>query len=217
MSIIINNKKVLGTEPNVSPGNLGLFAGSDDRWYAKSSDGTSYPLIKEALYMKLGELDYTELNNLSYTVLDTIALTQSLSIPANSEVLKLYAKVNQPFISPSGSVSGIFFIGVTAGTSIATLNYLNVPSLIGLPDPFFTSGMDSVIGLFLTQSYIYTPVLSIFTNTASFSYSILCEFNDGTQSDAPSNNQILNPQNWISGNVSFVIQYQSLDFNNLPF
>jgi hypothetical protein len=44
MGIIINNKKILGTEPSVNPGDLGLFAGSDDNWYAKKSDGTSYQL-----------------------------------------------------------------------------------------------------------------------------------------------------------------------------
>ena len=31
MSIFINNKKILGTEPSVNPGDLGLFAGSDDQ------------------------------------------------------------------------------------------------------------------------------------------------------------------------------------------
>jgi hypothetical protein len=42
--MIINNKKIVGTEQSVNPGDLGLFAGSDDKFYVKKSDGTSYPL-----------------------------------------------------------------------------------------------------------------------------------------------------------------------------
>jgi len=45
MSMIINNKKVVGTEQSVNPGDLGIFAGSDDNWYVKKSDGTSFPLV----------------------------------------------------------------------------------------------------------------------------------------------------------------------------
>lgn len=44
MGIIINNKKILGTEPSVNPGDLGLFAGVDDQFYVKKSDGTIYPI-----------------------------------------------------------------------------------------------------------------------------------------------------------------------------
>jgi len=44
MSIFINNKKILGTEPSVNPGDLGLFAGVDDQFYVKKSDGTIYPI-----------------------------------------------------------------------------------------------------------------------------------------------------------------------------
>jgi hypothetical protein len=44
MSIFINNKKILGTEPSVNSGDLGLFAGVDDQFYVKKSDGTIYSL-----------------------------------------------------------------------------------------------------------------------------------------------------------------------------
>ena len=44
MSIFINNKKIIGTEPSVNSGDLGLFAESNDVWYVKKSDGTTYPL-----------------------------------------------------------------------------------------------------------------------------------------------------------------------------
>jgi hypothetical protein len=44
MSIFINNKKILGTEPSVNSGDLGLFAGVDDQFYVKKSDGKIYSL-----------------------------------------------------------------------------------------------------------------------------------------------------------------------------
>ena len=53
MSMIINNKKVVGTEQSVNPGDLGIFAGSDDNWYVKKSDGTSYPLSQSVKTVKI--------------------------------------------------------------------------------------------------------------------------------------------------------------------
>jgi hypothetical protein len=38
--MIINNKKILGTEQSVKTGSLGLFAATDDNFYVKRSDGT---------------------------------------------------------------------------------------------------------------------------------------------------------------------------------
>jgi len=156
-------------------------------------------------YLKVGELDYTELNNLSYNTYDTIFLTQSNSIPDNSEILKLYVKCNQPFISPSGSIAEFAFYGVTA----------DLPNSFTLLEPLAPGGGQPSVALFLTQSYVYGSVASIITNTSSTTYSIFCTFTDGTSSVG--SNYIANPQNWISGNVSFVIEYQNLDLNTLPF
>lgn len=42
--MFINDKKVLGTEGNIPSGSLGMFAGPDDNFYVKKSDGTYYPI-----------------------------------------------------------------------------------------------------------------------------------------------------------------------------
>ena len=156
-------------------------------------------------------MDYTELNDLSYNIFDAISLTQSNFIPENSEILKLYAKCNQPFISPSGSISEFAFYGVTAGTSFLNFNFIDLPNSFTIVEPL---GQQSV-ALFLTQSYVYGPVASIISNTSSTTYSIFCTFTDGTSSVG--SNYIANPQNWISGNVSFVIEYQVSNLNTMPF
>jgi hypothetical protein len=166
-------------------------------------------------YLKIGELDYTELNDLSYTIFDTISLTQSNFIPENSEILKLYAKCNQPFISPSGSISEFAFYGVTAGTSLLNFNFIDLPNSFTIVEPLAPQGGQPSVALFLTQSYVYGPVASIISNTSSTTYSIFCTFTDGTSSVG--SNYIANPQNWISGNVSFVIEYQVSNLNTMPF
>ena len=40
MGIIINTKHIIGTEPSVDSGELGLFAGVGDKFYLKRSDGS---------------------------------------------------------------------------------------------------------------------------------------------------------------------------------
>lgn len=44
MSIILNSKNILGTEGSVPVGSIGIFAGADDNFYGKLSDGTTFVL-----------------------------------------------------------------------------------------------------------------------------------------------------------------------------
>jgi hypothetical protein len=167
-------------------------------------------------YLKLGELDYTELNDLSYGFDDTISLTSSNVVPENSRIVGLYARTNQPFISPSGSITEFAFYDAPGGTDILnTFSWLNPSNAFSIMEPLTPSGGNPAVALFLTQSYVYGSVISFISTTQSTTYSIFCTFTDGTSSVGV--NYISNPQNWISGNVSFVIEYQTLDLNTLPF
>lgn len=71
--MIINNKKVVGTEQSVNPGDLGIFAGSDDNWYVKKSDGTSYPLVGPSPSTGYLDISYSQFLN---------GLTQSSLTPS---------------------------------------------------------------------------------------------------------------------------------------
>jgi hypothetical protein len=128
----------------------------------------------------------------------------------------LYARTNQPFISPSGSIAEFAFYDAPGGTDILnTFSWLNPSNAFSIMEPLTPSGGNPAAALFLTQSYVYGSVISFISTTQSTTYSIFCTFTDGTSSVGV--NYISNPQNWISGNVSFVIEYQTLDLNTLPF
>lgn len=75
MSIIINNKKIVGTEPSVGSGDLGLFAGSDDKFYVKKSDGTSYPL-----WFTGGGGGSSSVISITYSALMSLANSDSLDL-----------------------------------------------------------------------------------------------------------------------------------------
>jgi hypothetical protein len=90
MSIFINNKKILGTEPPVNIGDLGLFAGVDDQFYVKKSDGSTYALGSgsassiTSVEIINNQLIFTEANGATFGASGSFASvsssTQSLSI-----------------------------------------------------------------------------------------------------------------------------------------
>jgi len=145
MSLLINNKKILGTEPNITPGNLGLFAGSDDMWYVKKDNGESYPLSITGMSFSNGVL-YLSSGNMTFT--SSISFGDGLSIPYFGEILvdnigtngcRLSCDVtnvdvntllikrfcisdspNNPNLSSTlpGSLSGVFNAGVTGSNTL---------------------------------------------------------------------------------------------------
>jgi hypothetical protein len=192
-------------------GNTGL---SFSNGLLEIQDGRGSLTASLTKYLKIGEIDYTELNNMSYDVSSPIfGLTYSNPVPANSKVKSVFGKVNQPFISASGSVDGFVFVDYMPGTTFSgNFNFFDIVNVFGPVDPFLLE--NTKLCSFLTQSYIYSHAIGFVIQTSSTTYSIYLSFTDGTQS---AGSTINNPRNWTSGNVSFVIEYEDLNFNYLPF
>lgn len=159
-------------------------------------------------FVKIGELDYTTLNVGGTTSI--IELSSIGEVPSNSKIVSIYGKVNQAFVSPTGQITGYSFYAVPGGTSLATYDWTNFTNAI-LPSEPFTPGNNEGYKLFaMTQSYFQSNVFELVSSTSSLTYSVYLSYSNGVSS-------VVNPQDWTSGNVSFVVEYQELDLSLLPF
>ena len=94
-------------------------------------DGRGSLTASLSKYLKIGEIDYTELNNLSYVPSSFYYnLTASNTIPTNIKINYLYTKVNQPFLSASGSIDGVAFGDYPAGFTLSSFNFFSIKNTI---------------------------------------------------------------------------------------
>ena len=115
MSIFINNKKILGTEPSVNSGDLGLFAGSDDNWYAKKSDGTTSQLGGGLLTTQvvIPSADVLNLGSTPYTIIPAVVGKTIVPISAVATLdydTTPYATRGNLSLSINNATKGIFFV-----------------------------------------------------------------------------------------------------------
>lgn len=160
-------------------------------------------------FIKIGQLDYTTLNNGGTN--SVLSLSSGNVVPSNSKIISVFGKVNQSFVSPTAQITGFAFYGATAGTPIASFDWTNFSNFFIPNEPVATGGGQEAYKLFtMTQSIIHSYVTGFYTPTSSVTFSAWLSYSNGTS-------QVLNPQNWTAGNVSFVVEYQSINLNSLPF
>lgn len=136
MSIIFN-KKILGTEPSVGVGNLGLFAASDEKFYVKQSDGTTYPIFSDSY---ASASTFTLKAHSSLTTDDIGKFIISYTDPSWNDWVANYLQFSG---NPTYSNFDNFFSGFTG-----SLNEARVAFLTGT-----TSGQNGVYTIDFTQTY----------------------------------------------------------------
>ncbi len=134
MSMIINNKKVVGTEQSVNPGDLGIFAGSDDNWYVKKSDGTSYPLIQSVKTVKL------TIPTAQVLTLYTTPVAFGLTVPVGYYAQLLSAQMKATYGGTPYSTNVTLEIGFPSVKAIFTDNVLGFNSNAFFNMDFESSG-----------------------------------------------------------------------------
>jgi hypothetical protein len=174
MSIFINNKKILGTEPPVNIGDLGLFAGVDDQFYVKKSDGSTYALGSgsassiTSVEIINNQLIFTEANGAtfgasgSFTSVSSSTQSFTLGFPLFNDLFD-YA------LNISGTYSDFTYVKTNPLTIIVNSQDLNVGTLSnsigatssiynGLISVDLTGGTNYVDVSYLNLSTIEGPV-----------------------------------------------------------
>ena len=158
----------------------------------------SLSLLTGGSFLKIGELNYTELNVASYSTYSTYGLTNSNSLTLiDKKVLNLYYYTQNDFVSASGSIN----------PNMGFLDSLTTPE----GGSTFSGALYSESVVFFQEGIGKISSSQFTSTTQSVTFRVALGFLDN------SGNSIQNPKNWTNGNISFLIEYETLNLLSLPF